>query len=60
MSLVVLLIIVFGFFQGEFIGVEGWNHVVKVGFQKGAAEVDHNLVFYINDTAGTASESIHG
>lgn len=33
--------------------------MVDVGFQKGDAEVGHNLVFHVNDTAGTASESIH-
>ena len=52
----VILLTVFGFFHEVFIGVEGSDHVVKVGFQKGAAEVGHNLNFHVNDTAGTASE----
>ena len=52
-------IIVFGFSQEAFIGVEGLDHIVEVDFQKGAMQVDHNLAFHINDTAGTASESIY-
>ena len=55
----VILLTVFGFFHEVFIGVEGSDHVVKVGFQKGAAEVGHNLNFHVNDTAGTASEQLY-
>ena len=54
-----ILIIVFGFVQEAFIGVEGSDNVVEVDFQKGAKQVGHNLIFHFNDTAGTASESIH-
>ena len=32
------------------------GHMVQAGYQKGAAQAGENLVFYVVDTPGTASE----
>ena len=50
-------IIVFGFFNDSFVGVEqGQGHTVQAGYLKGAAFAGTNLVFTVMDTPGTASE----
>ena len=49
--------IVVGFFEDSFIGVEqGPDHLVQVGYQKGAQIFRQNLEFNIVNTPGTASE----
>ena len=51
------IIIVFGFFQNSFVGVEqGQVHTVKAGYQKGAALARTNLLFNVMDIPSTASE----
>ena len=51
------IIIVFGFFQDSFTGVEQeQGHTVQAGWQKGAAEAGVNLIFNVVNTPGTASE----
>lgn len=47
----------FGFFQESFAGVEQkTDHMVQVGYWKGATAAEQNLVFNVEDTPGTASE----
>ena len=49
--------IVFGFFNDSFTGVEqGSGHMMKAGYQKGAAQAGLNLVFNVMDRPATASE----
>ena len=50
-------LIVFGFFQDSFTGVEqGPAYVVQAGYQKGAAQAGQNLTFDVVATPGTASK----
>ena len=49
--------IVFGFLQDSFTGVEQVeDHVVQVGYQKGADIAQRNLLFSVRSTEGTAGE----
>ena len=52
------ILTVFGFFQDVYIGMEQrtGNHLLEVGYQKGATRVERNLVFNVHDYPGTASE----
>ena len=51
-------LLVFGFFQDSFTGIEqGQSHVVQAGWQKGAAQAGVNLQFNVVDKGITASES---
>ena len=54
------IVTIFGFFQDFYIGMEQrtGNHLVQVGYQKGAIQVKWNLVFNVHDSPGTASELI--
>ena len=50
-------IIVFGFFNESFVGVEqGQGHTVQVGYLKGAESAGVYLLFNVVDIPGTASE----
>ena len=50
---------VVGFFNTSFSGVEqGPGHNLPVGYKKGAAVANQNLVFNVRSTPGTASEFI--
>ena len=50
---------VVGFIDASFSGVEqGPGHNVLVGYKKGAAVANQNLVFDVISTPGTASEFI--
>ena len=55
-----LILIVFGFFQDVYTGMEQrtGHHSVQVGYQKGAVQVKRNLVFDVHDSPGTASEFV--
>lgn len=52
------ILTVFGFFQDFYIGMEQrtGSHLLEVGYQKGATQVERNLVFNVHDHPGTASE----
>ena len=53
-----LHIIVFGFFQDKFIGIEqGLSHRVPAGWQKGAAQGGVNLVFLLNVSSADSDAS---
>ena len=54
------ILTVFGFFQDFYVGMEQrtGNHLVQVGYQKGAIQVKRNLIFNVHDSPGTASEFI--
>ena len=48
---------VFGFFQDSFAGAEQQSgYSVPIGYQKGAALAEKNLVLKVEDSPGTASE----
>ena len=54
---------VFGFLQDFYVGMEQitGNHLVKVGYQKGATQAEQNLInlmFDVHDSPSTASKFI--
>ena len=51
------MILVFGFCIESFVGIEQeLSHTVMAGWQKGAAQIENDLIFDVTSTGITASE----